>query len=187
MPIFCSSSHFLSVGEWKCKADVSQKEHVPPFLGPHVPVPVHRCGLSLLIMCSAATRPVSLILLIRETDTQSCAQRMKLQPFPTRHWGYGGVADEQNPEWCGCLGRTWCWTDIRSADVASLQPIRGKSVPHCSFFVWTFEGVSLLADSWLNALPHSTAVSRRVGKWKLWQSKTREVLPALQVFHCMCN
>lgn len=100
---------------------------VPPSLGQHVPVPVHCCGLSLLIMCSAATRPVSLILLIRETDTQ----RMELQPFPTRRWAYGRVADEQNPEWCRCLGHTCCWTGICGTDVASPQPIGGKSVSHC--------------------------------------------------------
>lgn len=83
--------------------------------------------------------------LIRETDTQSCAQRMEPQPFLTRHWGYGRLADEQNPQRRGCLG----WTGICTSDVASPS----KSGPNqchtvfCRIFDSKFEGVSLLADS----------------------------------------
>lgn len=144
---------------------------VPSSPGQHVPVPVHCCSLSLLIMCSAATRPVGLILLIRDTDTQSCTQRMELQPFPTRRWGYGRVADEENPEWCGCLCHTCCWTGIRCGKSTANQ----WHAAFCSISVLTFEGATLLTDSWTQALPHLIYVSRTAGKWKLWQSKTQEV------------
>lgn len=122
---------------------------VTPALDQHVPVPVCCCGLSLLIMCSAATRPVSLILLIRETDTQSCTQRMEPQPFPTRHGGYGRLADEQNPQRQGCLDHTWCWSGICTSDVASPSK-SGSNQCHsvyCHIFDSEFEGLSLLADS----------------------------------------
>lgn len=105
--------------------------------------------LSLLIMCSAATRPVSLILLIRETDTQSCTQRMEPQPFPTRHGGYGRLTDEQNPQQRGCLAHTWCWTGICCSDVAGPSQ-SGPNQCHtvfCRIFDLKFEGVSLLTDS----------------------------------------
>lgn len=168
--IYCRIS-----GGWEKWADVSQKDlfnmvpfAVPSSLGQHVPVPVHCCSLSLLIMCSAATRPVRLILLIRDTDTQSCTQRMELQPFPTRRWGYGRVADEENPEWCGCLYHTCCWTGIRCGKSTANQ----WHAAFCCISVLTSEGASLLADSWTQAL---IFVSHGAGKWKLWQSKTQEV------------
>lgn len=47
----------------------------------------------------------------------------------------------------------------------------------CRVFVLTFEGVSPLAG-WIEALARSICVSHGVEKWKWWQSKTQEVLPA---------